>query len=99
MAKMIKQQAMAQTLAIADLHADERIQPREQLSRKTIDDYTTFYREADPSESPLPPLEVFQVEGCYYVADGFHRLEAAKPAGYTHVECLVYQGTLRDAMM
>jgi hypothetical protein len=88
-----------QTLATADLHADEPLQPREQLKRQTIDDYATLYAEADPSENPLPPLEVFQVEACSYVADGFHRLEAAKQAGRTQVECHVYQGTLRAAMV
>jgi ParB-like chromosome segregation protein Spo0J len=88
-----------QTLAIAELHADERIQPRESLNLKTVADYATLYTEADPSELPLPPLDVFQVEACYYVADGFHRCEAAIRAGRTQVECHVYAGTMRDAMV
>jgi hypothetical protein len=35
----------------------------------------------------------------YYVADGFHRLEAARRAGRETIRCRVHQGSKRDAMV
>jgi uncharacterized ParB-like nuclease family protein len=84
-------------LAVADLQVDAAIQPRATLTASVIDEYATLYAEADDHE-PLPPLDVFQVEGVYYLADGFHRAAAATHAQRPTVLCRVYQGTRQDAI-
>src|SRR5262245_15391604 len=84
-------------LAVADLQVDAAIQPRTTLTYSVIEEYATLYAEAEDHE-PLPPLEVFELEGAYYLADGFHRAEAAKKAQRPTVLCRVYQGTRHDAI-
>jgi len=86
-------------LPVADLQAEDAIQPREYLSTQFIDDYQTLYAEDEEGESTLPPLEVFAIAETYYVADGFHRLEAARRAHKATVPCHIHQGTHRDAMV
>lgn len=61
--------------------------------------YADLYREAEDGEEPLPPLDVFTIQGTYAVADGFHRLRAAHTANLLTIHCHVYQGSLRDAMV
>ena len=75
------------------------IQPRERLNTGLVEDYQGIYTEAAPASAPFPPLEVFEIDGAYYVADGFHRLAAARAAGIPQVRCRVSQGTPRDAML
>jgi hypothetical protein len=58
---------------IADLVVDARCQARERMSGETVEEYADLYR----AEEPLPPLEVFDVDGALVVVDGFHRLDAA----------------------
>jgi ParB-like chromosome segregation protein Spo0J len=84
-------------LAAADLQVDAAIQPREFLTPDVIDEYATLYREVEDHE-PLPPLEVFELDGAYYLADGFHRAAAAQKAQRPTVLCRVYQGTRQDAI-
>jgi uncharacterized ParB-like nuclease family protein/phage terminase small subunit len=84
-------------LAVADLQVDAAIQPREFLNPDVIDAYATLYREVEDHE-PLPPLDVFHLDGAYYLADGFHRAAAAQKAQRPTVLCRVYQGTRQDAI-
>jgi uncharacterized ParB-like nuclease family protein/phage terminase small subunit len=84
-------------LAVAELQADAALQPRTVLTPTVIEEYATLYREAE-DEEPLPPLEVFEVEGRYYLADGFHRAAAAQRAQRLTVLCRVYHGTRQDAI-
>lgn len=85
------------SLRVTELQVDPEIQPRVSLSMSTIDDYSTLYAEAEEGE-PLPPLDVFQMAGHYYVTDGFHRLEAAKLVKRKTLLCCVYEGTRQEAM-
>jgi hypothetical protein len=86
-------------LACADLLLDDAIQPRERLDDQVLREYTENYTAAEPDHEPFPPLDVFDVGGTYYVADGFHRLEAARRADRATVPCHVHQGSKRDAMV
>jgi len=86
-------------LAPSAIIADERIQPRERLNTAVVEEYQAIYAEAAPAAAPFPPLEVFAIDGTYYVADGFHRLAAALAAGMPQVRCQIYQGTARDALV
>ena len=85
-------------LPVTDLQVDEAIRPRESLNTFVIDEYATLYREEE-GDAVLPPLAVFQVDGTYYVADGFHRLEAARWAKKATLPCQVHAGSRRDAMI
>lgn len=86
-------------LACSTLQVDPDIQPRLALDRQVVTKYATLYEEDEEGQTTLPPLDVFQVEGAYYVADGFHRLAAAVQASRETVPCHVYTGTRRDAMV
>ena len=88
-----------QQLACAALQVDDGIQPREHLDLATIRAYTETYQEAAPGEEPFPPLDVFHVQDTYYVADGFHRLAAAREADRETLPCQVHAGSKRDAMV
>ena len=84
-------------LPVMQIHIDDAIQPRTGLSEIVVHEYATLYAESEDTE-PLPPLDVFQIERRYYVADGFHRLAAAKEAKRKEVVCHVYTGTQPEAM-
>jgi ParB-like chromosome segregation protein Spo0J len=48
----------------------------------------------------FPRLVLFQdKKGRYWLADGFHRFQAAVELKRTAIECIVYQGELRDAIL
>jgi ParB-like chromosome segregation protein Spo0J len=83
----------------AAIRVEDQIQPRVRLDPTLVEEYQTIYLEAAPDSAPFPPLTVFEIEGTCYVADGFHRLAAARAAGISQVRCQVVQGTLRDAML
>src|SRR5215471_3168314 len=85
------------TLSLDQIHVQEGIQPRITLDPSVVQEYATLYAEAE-DEDPLPPLDVFLIEETYYVADGFHRLAAAKQAQRTELVCHVYTGTQPQAM-
>jgi len=86
-----------QTIAVKAIHALDDIQPRSFLSTQVIEEYATLYSEAE-GEEPLPPLDVFEIKGKFYVSDGFHRLEAAKRASRQTLACHVHTGSRQDAM-
>lgn len=87
------------TLACSALQVDADIQPRRNLNMDVLLEYGLLYGEDHEGQEPLPPLDVFQVGETYYVADGFHRLAAAKQVARQTVPCHVYPGTRRDAMI
>jgi uncharacterized ParB-like nuclease family protein len=86
-------------LPIADVQEADAIQPRAMMSHSTMQEYATLYEEDGDGASTLPPLDVFAIDGTYYVADGFHRLEAARRAQKAALPCHVHAGTQRDAMV
>lgn len=47
----------------------------------------------------FPPLVVFEEDGRFWLAEGFHRLEAFTAAGFAEVPCEVRHGGLRDAIL
>ena len=57
------------------------------------------YSEAMLRGEPFPPLVVFTDGTDYWLADGFHRLEAARRAGWLEVTVDVRAGTRRDAVL
>jgi len=76
------------------IRLDGGTQPRVQISQEICDDYAERMRAGDP----FPKIHVYFDGKNYWLADGFHRLQAsmlARPG--EAVECEVYQGTREDA--
>jgi len=47
----------------------------------------------------FPPIDVFRIDGTVYVADGFHRLRAARMIGRESILAEVHEGSRRDAII
>jgi len=84
-------------LSVDQIVADRRAQLRAELDPETVERYA----EAMRGRAKFPALVVFYdaSEGVYYLADGFHRLAAAKEAGRERVHVRVLTGNIRDAML
>ncbi len=82
-------------LEISLIHSDIATQPRVRLNQKLIDEYA----EAITLGDHFPPVTVFNDGTHYWLADGFHRLEAAKKIAAFTINVDVRQGTQRDAIL
>ena len=82
-------------LLITDIHCNGGTQPRAELDQFTIDDYADNMANGDT----FPPVAVFYDGAEYWLADGYHRLEAHKQLGLVHIEADIRQGTQRDAVL
>jgi hypothetical protein len=81
-------------LELKKIRTDGGTQPRAKLSGETIDDYARDMRNGDV----FLPIAVFFDGNDYWLADGFHRVAAARqvdPKGTIKAE--VFQGTQFDA--
>jgi hypothetical protein len=83
------------TLEIGKIRIDGGTQPRSSVDRNTIGEYA----EAMRNEVKFPPVVVFYDGKEYWLADGFHRRDAALQAGLTEIEVDLKQGTKRDAVL
>ena len=68
--------------------------PKSSASASTVE-----YAEAMKAGARFPALKVFHDGKRHYLADGFHRHYAAVNAGLREFDCLIEQGTLRDAIL
>jgi hypothetical protein len=83
-------------LSVAQIALGGGTQARESLSVDAIDDYAAAYA----AKAPMPPVVVFlDGDGAHWLADGFHRVEAARRAGVLRVPADVHKGTQRDAIL
>lgn len=59
------------------------------------------YAEAYQAKADIPAIVVFKDadSGQYWLADGHHRVAAAKKAGLTKLDAIVKQGTILDALL
>lgn len=80
-------------LKIEVIICDETLQSRLEINEKMVDEY---YRELTEGYEP-PPIDVFDINGKYFVVDGFHRLKASVKANRCDIECTVHTGTMADA--
>jgi protein gp37/uncharacterized ParB-like nuclease family protein len=76
------------------------VQPRTKLSDEKIEEYAKTMEES----AEFPPVVVFRETGNVYVlADGFHRVRAARKAakktGLQTITCIVKPGSVRDAQL
>jgi hypothetical protein len=85
---------MAEMLSL-DRIATEGTQARVALSHTVIREYA----EALKDGVAFPPIDVFFDETTYWLADGFHRVEAAKSAGLVAMAATVHAGGQREALL
>jgi ParB-like nuclease domain len=90
-----KQQWQSELLEISDIRTDGATQARVGLESEVIDDYATAMLDG----CVFPLVTVFYDGTMYWLADGFHRLEAAKKIGALSIAADVRQGTRRDALL
>jgi hypothetical protein len=91
-----------QKLALGVIAVDMAIQPRAHgLNQAHVEEIAEAYRAGEPVEPPVVWKITDGPKG-YKLSQGFHRLEAARRAGLTHLDCVVMSGTelkcLIDAM-
>src|ERR1035441_9441845 len=80
-------------LAISSIRTDGGTQPRAALDFAAVDDYM----DAMQAGVTFPPVTVFYDGTDYWLADGFHRRQAAFGAGLEEIGCDIHQGTQQDA--
>ncbi len=73
---------------VEDLVLDPNLNLRDRLDEFTVERY------ADAWER-MPPITVFEVDGRWLLADGFHRHAAAVKLGRRMIPVEIRQGTLR----
>ena len=82
-------------LPLSDITVDTSIQCRASLNTRIVAEYAERMEKGDH----FPPIDVFEVEGINLLADGFHRIEAAKRAGRKSMSVRIRHGTRRDALI
>lgn len=85
-------------LEIKFIRTDGGTQARAKLNPETVDDYRDVLRDSDATW-PFPAVVVFHDGSAYWLADGFHRIAAARQHGRFVCEADVRQGTQRDAVL
>lgn len=88
-------------LPIDRIRTDGGTQPREQINPDVVDAYAEIL--AQNEDHAFPPIVVF-LDGPlkaphYWLADGFHRLDAHKKAGRKSIRADIHNGTQRDAVL
>jgi hypothetical protein len=91
--------------ALDALRLDGGTQPRLELDEATLDEYAgrMIWDDAsaqvlDPEGLAWEPVTVFDDGDDVWLADGFHRVHAARRAGHEKIQARVLQGTRRDAV-
>lgn len=90
---------------LADVRIDGDTQPRSNMDPDTVSRYAEKMQ-CDPDtgliidheDKAWPELVVFQDADVYWLADGFHRLHAARQRELEEFQAKVHQGSLRDAI-
>jgi len=82
-------------LNIDQIRRDGGTQTRDRLDYSTVTDYA----EAMTDGTEFPPITVYHDGSEYWLADGFHRVAAAKQIGMVEIEAEVLQGSRRDAIL
>lgn len=86
---------MTTTLRLSDIRTDGGTQPRARLAEEIVDAYAEDMDEG----AQFPPVVVFHDGHDYWLADGFHRIWAAKQVGLAEFAADIKQGTRRDAIL
>lgn len=81
-----------QVINICDIELDGGTQPRTEIDQNLVDEYAECL-------DKLPPVTVFFDGVKYWLADGFHRFHAHNRANLSEINCIVINGTQRDAIL
>jgi hypothetical protein len=87
--------APTQTIEIAKIRIDGGTQPRVMMDRAAVADYSESMKDGNE----LPPVVLYFDGKDYWLADGFHRRQAAESIGKKVIEAEVIEGSLRDAVL
>jgi|GEM_PF-5960994 len=85
------------TIKIDSIRDEPNLQMRTRLDLKVVQEYATAIEDG----ATFPPVDVFECEGpkgYYYLADGFHRVAAAKAAGQTEVHARIHPRGFSESM-
>lgn len=86
---------MSQIMNISAIVIDPAIQPREQMDEATILEYAGDMQAGEE----FPPIVAFGTPERAWLADGFHRIEAAKRSGHTVIAVDLREGGRREAIL
>lgn len=86
---------MTTKLTLSKIRLDGGTQPRAEIDPFVVDDYAAAMNEA----AGFPAIVVFYDGKDHWLADGFHRVQAAMKAGLKTLASDVRQGTRRDAVL
>ena len=93
--RTVTAEPVAVELSLSEIHVDEKFQCRTEVNERTVADYAERMLEKDV----FPPVVVFDVDGKYILADGFHRFRAAEKAKRQTIAAVTMQGSARDALL
>jgi hypothetical protein len=80
---------------IEGIRLHEQLQPRVEMDQALIHEYA----EAITNGAKFPAVTVFQDGGDFWLADGYHRIEAYKEIGALDIPVEIHQGSFRDAIL
>jgi hypothetical protein len=86
---------MIKTLPPAIIRMDQSTQSRVSIDEETVKSYAQDLKDG----ADFPPITVFFDDTEYWLADGFHRLEAMIQIGRDAIEADAREGTQRDAIL
>jgi len=82
-------------IKLSEIVADPRAQPRATMDMFVADEY----KDKMLAGYQFPPVIVFCENNTYWLADGFHRADAARRAGWDVINAEVHPGNLRTAIL
>jgi hypothetical protein len=80
---------------LSRIRDDGGTQMRTGIDANTVTEYADHYRD----DTKMPPVVVFHDGENYWLADGFHRLQALRAANKPNALCEIRRGTRRDAVL
>jgi hypothetical protein len=83
--------SMTEMLSVQELLSDPRIGGGSHLDQERVDRYATILDQ-------LPPIVMFRTEDGLILADGYHRVAAARKAGAERIAAEVRNGSRGDAL-
>src|SRR5690348_12642660 len=83
------------TLEIGLVRVDGGTQVREKLDETVVEEYAERMTAGDL----FPPVVVIHDGEHYWLADGFHRLRARVKLEKETIDCRVFEGSCRDAIL
>jgi len=82
-------------LLIISIRLDGNTQPRNKINSNTVKEYAQSMKRGDI----FPPVLVYFDDKNYWLADGFHRIQAAESIGQRSISATVRKGTQREAIL